>query len=164
MLATRKSASKTSPIRRRLSGLLLAVALGASGAAEAAAAGREVSAAVIKRGRSRPAGVHNIGVYVQSKAEYRRQWKRFGYRSSRPPMNFQRRRLAFLATSESSSCPLRFRRAAVDRDERRVIIHLSDGAGPDDECTDDLAPRSFVVSLRRSELPRGDLTIGIRRH
>jgi hypothetical protein len=44
------------------------------------------------------------------------------------------------------------------------MIHLSDGAGPDDVCTDDLAPRSFVVSLRRSELPRGDLTIRIRRH
>jgi hypothetical protein len=101
---------------------------------------------------------------VQSKAEYRRQWERFGYRSSRPTVNFQRRRLAFLATSESSSCPLRFRRAALDRGERRVIIHLSDGAGPDDVCTDDLAPRSFVVSLRWSELPRGDLTIRIRRH
>ena len=129
-----------------------------------AGASRTVDADVLKRGRARPEGTHNIGRYVTDRPEYRRLWERFGYRSDRPPVNFQRRRVLFVATTESGSCPLRFQRVVLHRAAQKLVVHLSDGVSDTDACTDDLVHRSFVISVERDGLPRGDLLVRIRRH
>ena len=147
-----------------IAALVTAVCVVAPPPATSEARSRQVDAEVLKRGRARPSGTGNIGIYVASRREYRRQWERFGYRSGPPAVDFAERRVAFVATAESSSCPLRFSRATVRREYERLVIHLSDGASSTDACTDDLAPRSFVISLDRSDLPRGDLAVRIRRH
>ena len=146
---------------RRLPMLLVIAFLLPVGVAHAG--GETLDADVIKRGRARPEGTRNIGVYVQTRREYRDQWDRFGFRSERPGVNFDRRRVVFVATTESSSCPFRFRRVALRREEKRLVVHLSNASsGPD--CTDDIAPRSFVISVERKPLPRGELDVRIRRH
>ncbi len=139
--------------------LALAVVLSSASAVNA----REVDADVIKRARARPNGTDNIGVYVQTRREYRKQWERFGFTADRPAVDFTRRRLAFVATTESSSCPLRFRRVELHRADKTLVIHLSVRVPDDAGCTDDLAPRSFVISVARSGLPRGDLQVRSRR-
>jgi hypothetical protein len=123
-----------------------------------------LGADVLKRGRARPDGTANVGVYVRTRAAYRAQWERFGYRDDRPAVNFNRRRVVFAATTERSSCPLRFKRVELRRKARKLIVHLSDRVSDNEACTDDLAPRSFVISITRSLLPRGRLAVGIRRH
>jgi hypothetical protein len=142
---------------------LVAAVFAVAPTATSGARSQQVDAEVLKRGRARPSGTGNIGVYVESRREYRRQWERFGYRSEPPAVDFGERRVVFVATAESSSCRLRFGRATLRLEYERLVIHLNDGASSTDACTDDLAPRSFVISLDRSDLPRGDLAVRIRR-
>ena len=148
--------------RRRRTTCLMATVLVVTGVSGGLA--QPLEADVLKRGRARPDGTANVGVYVRTRATYRAQWERFGYRGDRPAVNFRRRRVVFAATTERSSCPLRFRRVELRRKARKLIVHLSDGVSDNEACTDDLAPRSFVISIARSSLPRGKLDVGIRRH
>ena len=103
-------AKLTVRIERVALGLVTAVLLMA-GVAQAAA--ETVESDLLKRSRARPEGTSNIGVYVESRSEYREQWERFGFRSDRPGVDFDRRRVVFVATTESSSCPQKFRRVAL---------------------------------------------------
>ena len=126
-------------------------------------AGEPVPTEVLKRSRQRPADEDTYGIYVTDKVEYAYQWKAFGYKSDRPPVNFRRRAVVFVAYHESGSCPLHFERTTVNREERRITVRFDDGAGPNEACTDDWNPRSFVLSLRRASLPPGDLKVRVWR-
>jgi hypothetical protein len=148
--------------RQRLTTCVITTALVVTGVSEGLA--QPLGADVLKRGRARPDGTANVGVYVRTRAAYRAHWERFGYRNDRPAVNFDRRRVVFAATTERSSCPLRFKRVELRREGRKLIVHLSDGVSDNEACTDDVAPRSFVISIARSSLPRGKLDVGIRRH
>ncbi len=139
------------------------VAMALSMLSATAPAAEMVAAEVLKRGRARPEGTENIGVYVKTREAYRAQWERFGFAGERPPVRFRTRRVVFVATGEPSSCPLRFDEVVLRRAERRLTVRLrydDDGTGV---CTDDWGPRSFVLSLRRAALPRGDLDVRVRR-
>jgi hypothetical protein len=118
---------------------------------------------VIKRSRARPDGKHNLGTYAQTRVEYRRTWARFGFRSDRPQVHFGRRRVVFVGTTESSSCPLVFRRVELVRRRAALKVHLV-RSNADQHCTHVLARRSFVISLRRSALPDGELAVQVVRH
>jgi hypothetical protein len=141
----------------RLAVALLVVPLSVS----TALAGEVVPTEVLKRSHARPDGTQDVKVYVRNHYEYQLQWERFGYKSDRPPVNFQRRVVVFIGTHESGSCPLRFQRTVLHREDRAITVRLSNG--PYEVCTDDWVPRSFVLSLRRASLPEGELAIRIRR-
>ncbi len=128
-----------------------------------ALAGEVVPTEVLRRGRARPMHTYaNITEYVRDKAEYRRQWERFGFKGERPPVNFSNRRVVFVATHESGSCPKYFENVVLRREERELIVRLRVDAPADGACTDDWRPRSFVLLLQKKGLPRGELDVKVR--
>ena len=70
-------------------------------------------------------------------------------------VNLDRRTVLFVGTGESGSWPLRFESLRFNDERRTFKLRAPARGGP--VCTDDFSPRTFVVAVDRSDLPKGDL-------
>ena len=156
--------SKT-PLRRTSSVLVASLVMVASVLSSWAWAGDDpnLDAKVVARQRRMPDDRNRATAYVTDRAEMRRQWERFNMRGDVPHVPFRRRVALFAALGGSSSCPPHFGSVRLNREERRLTVRIRESEPADGACTDDFVPRTFVITVRREDLPPGELRVRIRR-
>lgn len=148
--------------RRRLVPGLVAVLLVSGGASlsithpAAAAKAEPIDHRLVASQKRLPKDVYrNVGRAAMTKTAYRRLWDRFRLRGDRPRVNLDRRIVLFVGTGESGSCPLRFESLRFNDERKTFKLRAPARGGP--VCTDDFTPRTFVIAVDRSDLPKGDL-------
>jgi len=134
------------------------------GAAPAAAGGERLRyREVIDQGRGPGTDRVKWRAYATDRSELRSAWERFNMRGELPRIGFERRVAVFAGTGGSSSCPPDLGGLRLKREEKRILVRILIGTSGAGGCTADWMPRTFVVSVLRSDLPRDDLTVRVRR-
>ena len=101
--------------------------------------------------------------YVTDRSQLRAAWERFNLRGDPPRIGFERRVAIVAGTGGSSSCPPSIGGLRLNREERRIVVRIRIGAKGPAACTADWVPNTFVLSVRRSDVPRGDLDVRVYR-
>lgn len=100
--------------------------------------------------------------YVTDRAELRAAWERFRMRGDLPNIGFRRRVAILAGTNGSSSCPWWISKLVLHREERRLIVRMREATVPPGYgCTADYTGTTRVVSIKRSAVPRGDLSVRV---
>ena len=111
-----------------------------------------------------PSGDHfKWRAYVTERSELRAAWERFNLRGDPPRIGFERRVAVIAGTGGSSSCPPSVGSLRLNREEKRVVVRIRIGAKGPAACTADWVPNTFVMAVRRSDVPRGDLNVRVYR-
>jgi hypothetical protein len=105
--------------------------------------------------------VYRTDIATDRKA-YGALWQRIGLTGDPPPVDFESEVVVWFGAVYGSSCPdLRLDDVVVDLDRRlvhgRLVIPSIHGG-----CTDDAAPRAYVVAIERAELPTAPFAIQLR--
>ena len=129
----------------------------------AGGAGEEVPYREVAHQQRGPGGF-KWRAYATNRAELRAAWKRFELRGDPPRIGFDRRVAVLAGTGGSSSCPPSVGGLRLNRKEARIVVRIRIGAEGQAACTADWVPNTFVMSVKRSELPRGDLNVRVYRH
>jgi hypothetical protein len=95
-----------------------------------------------------------VGRLALTTDAYRGLWRKFRLEADRPEVNFKRRAVLFVADSQRSSCPWVYRGLSLDRKPATFRIGF-DQVGR--VCLTVMTPRTMVISLPRSGVPRGKL-------
>ncbi|HJR45559.1 MAG TPA: hypothetical protein VJ927_08120 [Actinomycetota bacterium] len=101
--------------------------------------------------------------YATNRSELRSAWKRFHMRGDLPRIGFEHRVAILAGTGGSSSCPPDLAGLRLHREERRIVVRIDTGSSGPGACTDDFWRQTWVVSVRRSDVPRGDLAVRVYR-
>lgn len=80
-------------------------------------------------------------------------WDRYRQDGKPPRIAFEKRVAVVAGTGGSGSCPTRLHDLRLHRDRKRIVVRVYTEA-PDDGggCTDDWVPKTFTVSVARSDL------------
>jgi hypothetical protein len=106
-----------------------------------------------------PSDWENIAVLVSSRRAMRRTWRQFDIEGSPMRVDFERRKVLFVGTGESGTCPEEYQSLERVAGRHLLHVHLDTNWGP--VCTDDFRPRTFVVAARRSNFPPGKFDVKI---
>lgn len=107
------------------------------------------------------------GATAGGRERLRALWDRYRQEGKPPAIAFRRRVAVVAGTGGSSSCPTRLHDLRLHRERERIVVRVYTEE-PDDDggCTDDLVPKTFTVSVARSDLqplrPR-DVRVKVRR-
>lgn len=100
---------------------------------------------------------------VTQRSGLRHYWERFNMRGEPPRIGFKRRVAVFAGTGGSSSCPPYVEDVRLRRAERRLVVRIVTGRAQG-ACTDDWVRSTFVLSIRRQDLPPvNDFHVRVRR-
>jgi hypothetical protein len=89
--------------------------------------------------------------------QLRAAWQRFRMRGELPEVDFRRSALVFVGFGESGRCPATLDAVAVRGNAIMITMGPNDGA----VCTADYNPRTFVVTVPRQDMPRGEFTVDL---
>lgn len=144
-------ASPKGRFRRRSLGLGLALVLTAT---PAAVAGSERLEHVLKDTQARGSmDADTWGGVADTRKELRRLWREFDQEGPLPTIRFKRNIAILAGMGGSSSCPPEIKDLRLKRELKRVVVRIHSSSGDKGEaCTDDLAPRTFTVTVSRSQL------------
>jgi hypothetical protein len=106
-----------------------------------------------------PSDWKDIAVLATNRRALRRTWRQFDLKGAPPLVDFDRRKVLFVGTGESGSCPDQYRSIERVEDRRLVLVHIDIKWGP--VCTDDFRPRTFVVGAEKTNFPRGKFNVKI---
>jgi hypothetical protein len=101
---------------------------------------------------------------ARSRDELRELWDRYDQEGPLPHIGFEENVAVLAGTVGSSSCPYRLHDLRLNRERKRVVARMYVNE-PDEPvaCTDDLAPRTFTVSVARADLkPPGAAQLRVR--
>jgi len=98
-----------------------------------------------------------LGRLAATRPAYREMWDHFRMRGDRPGVNWQRKKVLFLTTGESSICPLRFKWLRLNDETATLKLRAGFARNGQRVCTDDWTPRTFVVAVARDSIPKGKL-------
>ena len=98
-----------------------------------------------------------LGRLAVTRSAYREMWDQFRLRGDRPGVNWQKRRVLFVTTGESSICPLRFKWLRLIDETATLKLRAGFARNGQRVCTDDWTPRTFVVAVARDSIPKGKL-------
>lgn len=143
--------------RLRLLMVVLTLVLGAV----PASAAESLDYRLLDRQLTGPEDAYRWHAFVTSRAELQDVWERYRLRGDIPNIPFNRRVAVLGGTGGSSSCPFRMGGLRLDRDDRRIIMRLR-YSNAEGGCTDDFIPTTYVTSVRRTDIPRGELTVRVR--
>lgn len=104
------------------------------------------------------------GGMARDRDELRELWDRYDQEGPLPHIGFEKNVAVLAGTVGSSSCPYRLHDLRLNRERKRVVVRMYVN-DPDQPvaCTDDLAPRTFTVSVARSDLkPPGAKELKVR--
>lgn len=132
--------------------LALAVLVAAVPLAPAFAEGERLD--FVRKGvQSRGPDDSRWGAVAADRDELRRLWDRYEQKGRPPRVRFRKRVAALAGTGGSSSCPLRLHDLRLNRDRKRIVFRVyADLVEPGGGCTDDWVPRTFTVTVARSDL------------
>jgi hypothetical protein len=106
-----------------------------------------------------PSDWKDIAVLATNRRALRRTWRQFDLKGAPSLVDFDRRKVLFVGTGESGSCPDQYRSIERVEDRRLVLVHIDIKWGP--VCTDDFRPRTFVVGAEKTNFPRGKFNVKI---
>ncbi|HYP24343.1 MAG TPA: hypothetical protein VEV43_12285 [Actinomycetota bacterium] len=80
-------------------------------------------------------------------------WDRYRQKGKPPAIAFDEKVAVVAGTGGSGSCPTRLHDLRLHRERGRVVVRVYTEAPPGDGgCTDDWVPKTFTVSVKRSDL------------
>lgn len=91
------------------------------------------------------------GAMARDRAQLERVWDRFNLRGDPPTIRFRKDVAVIAGTTGTSSCPARIRNVRLNHDRQVIVVRLYKHA-PEGVCTDDIAPRTFTLSIARADL------------
>ncbi|HYO61808.1 MAG TPA: hypothetical protein VEU29_07905 [Actinomycetota bacterium] len=93
------------------------------------------------------------GAVAVDRDELRRLWDRYEQKGRPPRVRFRTRVAALAGTGGSSTCPLRLHDLRLNRERKRILFRVYEHVPePGGGCTDDWVPRTFTVTVARSDL------------
>lgn len=98
-----------------------------------------------------------LAVLAETRKAIDDTWMLYGLPGASPDISTTKHAVLFAGLGESSTCRLEYDGYRVESVSREIRIELQ-GDWPR-ECVDDLNPRTFVLAIPKSELPRGRLQV-----
>ncbi|WP_026703103.1 hypothetical protein [Salibacterium aidingense] len=93
-------------------------------------------------------GAPNLEVYrVFEQGEFEEKWEYFKLSTTMPSVDWEESAVLFIATNESSSCPIEIETIDINSSNKAIHFQIEDISG---FCNDDANPKTFVIEMERS--------------